>query len=71
MIAIRFRQIALLLLAMAISLLAFFQMFERTTGSFPMQYALMLGAGMGSASSPTPARPSCPACCCSPPSGPR
>ena len=46
MIAIRFRQIALLLLAMAISLLAFFQMFERTTGSFPMQYALMLGAGM-------------------------
>ncbi|NMM98911.1 FtsW/RodA/SpoVE family cell cycle protein [Bifidobacterium olomucense] len=43
MIATRFRQIFLLLIAMAISALAFIQMFQRTTGSFPAQYATMLG----------------------------
>ncbi|MBW3082498.1 FtsW/RodA/SpoVE family cell cycle protein [Bifidobacterium phasiani] len=42
MMRTRLRQIGLLLLAMAISFLAFFQMFERTTGGFPMQYAGML-----------------------------
>ena len=41
MIATRFRQIALLLLAVAISALAFIQMFQRTTGAFPVQYAIM------------------------------
>ena len=35
MIATRFRQIALLLLAVAISALAFIQMFQRTAGEFP------------------------------------
>lgn len=44
MIATRFRQIALLLLAVAISALAFIQMFQRTTGAFPVQYAIMLCA---------------------------
>ena len=42
MFVTRLRQISLLLFAIAISALAFFQMFERTTGSFPMQYAGML-----------------------------
>lgn len=44
MIATRFRQVALLIIAMAISALAFIQMFQRTTGAFPMQYAGMLSA---------------------------
>ena len=54
MIATRLRQISLLLIAMAISALAFIQMFQRTAGEFPMQYAGMLalavvlfGAAMG------------------------
>lgn len=42
MIATRLRQISLLLIAMAISALAFIQMFQRTAGEFPMQYAGML-----------------------------
>ena len=39
MIVTRLRQISLLLIAMAISALAFIQMFQRTAGEFPMQYA--------------------------------
>ena len=42
MIVTRLRQISLLLIAMAISALAFIQMFQRTAGEFPMQYAGML-----------------------------
>lgn len=42
MIATRLRQISLLLIAMAISALTFIQMFQRTAGEFPMQYAGML-----------------------------
>lgn len=42
MMRTRLRQIALLLLAMAISFLAFFQMFERTAGEFPTRYIGML-----------------------------
>ncbi|MBT1162238.1 MULTISPECIES: FtsW/RodA/SpoVE family cell cycle protein [Bifidobacterium] len=44
MIATRLRQISLLLFAMLIGFVAFFQMFERTTGSFPTNYAIALGA---------------------------
>ena len=48
MIVTRLRQISLLLIAMAISALAFIQMFQRTAGEFPMQYAGMLAlAGIG------------------------
>ncbi|MBW3093297.1 FtsW/RodA/SpoVE family cell cycle protein [Bifidobacterium sp. 82T10] len=43
MIMTRLRQISLLLFAMAISFIAFFQMFERTTGGFPQNYAVLLG----------------------------
>lgn len=43
MIQTRLRQISLLLFAMAISFIAFFQMFERTAGTFPQQYAILLG----------------------------
>ena len=42
MIVTRLRQISLLLIAMAISALAFIQMFQRTADEFPMQYAGML-----------------------------
>ncbi len=42
MIVTRLRQISLSLIAMAISALAFIQMFQRTAGEFPMQYAGML-----------------------------
>jgi cell division protein FtsW (lipid II flippase) len=38
----RLRQISLLVFAMLISFIAFFQMFERTTGGFPVRYAVML-----------------------------
>ncbi|NMM94718.1 FtsW/RodA/SpoVE family cell cycle protein [Bifidobacterium oedipodis] len=43
MIVTRLRQISLLLIAMGIGFLAFFQMFMRTAGSFPTNYAIMLG----------------------------
>ncbi|MSS12635.1 FtsW/RodA/SpoVE family cell cycle protein [Bifidobacterium tsurumiense] len=43
MIASRLRQISLLLFSMAISFAAFFQMFERTAGSFPSSFAILLG----------------------------
>ncbi|OZG61463.1 cell division protein FtsW [Bifidobacterium lemurum] len=42
MVALRLRQISLLLFAMLISALAFFQMFQRTTGGFPTRFAAML-----------------------------
>ncbi|OZG69651.1 FtsW/RodA/SpoVE family cell cycle protein [Bifidobacterium eulemuris] len=42
MIALRLRQFSLLLFAMLISVLAFFQMFQRTTGGFPSRYVAML-----------------------------
>ena len=42
MIATRFRQVSLLLFAMLLGFIAFFQMFQRTTKSFPMNYAVML-----------------------------
>ncbi|WP_288241040.1 FtsW/RodA/SpoVE family cell cycle protein, partial [uncultured Bifidobacterium sp.] len=45
MVAIRFRQISLLLMAMLVSFLAFFQMFERTVGSLPGDLMLRLGVG--------------------------
>ncbi|NMF02594.1 FtsW/RodA/SpoVE family cell cycle protein [Bifidobacterium boum] len=43
MIVTRLRQMSLLLLAMGISFIGFFQMFERTTGTFPHEYAVLLG----------------------------
>jgi cell division protein FtsW (lipid II flippase) len=42
MIVTRLRQISLLLISMAISALAFIQMFQRTTGGFPMRSAALL-----------------------------
>lgn len=42
MIATRLRQIGLLLVSMAISALAFIQMFERTTNSIPSNYLIVL-----------------------------
>lgn len=42
MIALRLRQFSLLLFAMLISALAFFQMFQRTTGGFPTRFVAML-----------------------------
>ena len=42
MIATRLRQISLLLFAMGLSGMAFFQMFQRTNGSFPGNYLIML-----------------------------
>ncbi|PLS23916.1 FtsW/RodA/SpoVE family cell cycle protein [Bifidobacterium imperatoris] len=42
MIATRLRQIGLLLISMAISALAFIQMFERTTNSIPSNYLVIL-----------------------------
>ncbi|KFI91687.1 cell division protein [Bifidobacterium saguini DSM 23967] len=42
MIATRLRQIGLLLVSMAISALAFIQMFERTTNSIPSNYLVIL-----------------------------
>ena len=42
MLRVRLRQVSLLLLAMVISFLAFFQMFERTENDFPANYAGML-----------------------------
>ena len=42
MIVTRLRQISLLLIAMGIGFLAFFQMFMRTAGGFPTRYAAML-----------------------------
>ena len=69
MIATRLRQISLLLIAMAISALAFIQMFQRTAGEFPMQYAGMLALVVVlflvlCASSRTPASRFCLACYC-------
>lgn len=43
MIATRVRQASMMVFAMLLSALAFFQMFARTTGGFPSQYAIMLG----------------------------
>ncbi|KAB5607825.1 FtsW/RodA/SpoVE family cell cycle protein [Bifidobacterium jacchi] len=43
MIALRLRQASLLLFAMLISLMAYFQMFERIDNAFPSNYAVMLG----------------------------
>lgn len=43
MIVTRLRQMSLMLLAMAVSLIGFFQMFERTAGTFPSNYMLLLG----------------------------
>ena len=43
MIQTRLRQISLLLFAIIIGFVAFFQMFERTTGGFPTNYAISLG----------------------------
>ncbi len=42
MLRVRLRQVSLLLLSMAISFLAFFQMFERTESAFPANYVGML-----------------------------
>ncbi|AKV55792.1 Cell division protein FtsW [Bifidobacterium actinocoloniiforme DSM 22766] len=38
----RLRRVSLLLLALLIGFIAFFQMFERTSGGFPTQYAVLL-----------------------------
>ena len=43
MIALRLRQIALLLAAFAICAVAFYQMFYRVEGSFPSESAIALG----------------------------
>ncbi|MCH4209690.1 FtsW/RodA/SpoVE family cell cycle protein [Bifidobacterium sp.] len=43
MIAARLRQVSLLAFAMLLSFIAFFQMFERTVGAFPLRFAGMLG----------------------------
>lgn len=43
MIATRLRQIFLLLFSIGVGALAFVQMFQRTTGSFPREYLIMLG----------------------------
>lgn len=45
MVAVRLRQISLLLVSMGIGFLAFFQMFERTNSEFPLQFGLVLGFG--------------------------
>ncbi|MCI1649854.1 FtsW/RodA/SpoVE family cell cycle protein [Bifidobacterium tibiigranuli] len=42
MIATRLRQVSLLVFAMLLSFIAFFQMFERTAGAFPVKFAGML-----------------------------
>ncbi len=42
MMATRFRQLSLVLLGLVICAVAFFQMFERTTGGFPQNYLWML-----------------------------
>lgn len=42
MIRARLRQASLMIVAFAISGMSFFQMFERTTGSFPAHFALLL-----------------------------
>ena len=43
MIVTRLRQMSLMLFAMAVSFIGFFQMFERTAGSFPSEYMMLLG----------------------------
>ncbi|MCI1223766.1 MAG: FtsW/RodA/SpoVE family cell cycle protein [Bifidobacterium subtile] len=43
MIATRLRQVSLLVFAMLLSFIAFFQMFERTSGTFPAKFAGTLG----------------------------
>lgn len=43
MIALRLRQLSLLLLSFLICGAAFFQLFARTTGTIPTDYAVMLG----------------------------
>lgn len=43
MIVTRLRQMSLLLLAMGVSFIGFFQMFERTAGTFPHEYVVLLG----------------------------
>ena len=43
MIGTRLRQAALLLFAMLVGFIGLFQMFERTTGTFPTDYAVLLG----------------------------
>ncbi|RBP97801.1 cell division protein FtsW [Bifidobacterium aemilianum] len=42
MLLTRLRQVSLLLAAMLVSFLAYFQMFERTLGHFPPEYAVLL-----------------------------